>query len=232
MCTYHIGNGISKRYRMDGGAAANARKVEEIRYEKKKRLGRTKRTDDSTNKENIDDDIIVFHNDQKANSNDDDSMEQEGTDDKTLDDIFDPYRPEDAEEARETDQDRSSERGAGDTDHEDLLHDSDQSPMEIDSDDAASQIGQGQVRGSLGAANVVNKSLDQVGRPQELKSIPKNRKSSTKQIILDGSRPTTLLTKNRNVRRANANARASTNVMALTKRKSTRQRPSKIAKYA
>ena len=232
MCSYHIGNGISKRYRLDGGAAAEARKVEKVRYETKKRLGRTNRTDDSKDKENIDDDIIVFQNVQKANPNDDDNMEQEGTDEKHLDDNFDPGIPEDAEQERETDQDGSSGQGANVTDHEDFLHGSDQSSMEIDSDDGASQIGQRQVRGDPGAVSDVNDSLDQVGRSRELKPILTDRKPSAKTVILERSRPTTLLAKHRNIRRENANARASPYFTALTRSTSIRQRPWKIAKHA
>ena len=232
-CTHHIGNGISKRYRLDDDKVAKARKSrEEARYEKRKRLARTKSTDDSTEKGYIKDGSIPFQDNQKANSHDDDNMEQEGTDGRSLDDNFDLYLPEGPEQAGETDHDRSSEGGADDTDHEDFLHDSNQSPMEIDSGDGASQIGQRQVRRILGEANDVNDSLDQFGRPQELRSIPTNRKSSAKTTILDGSRPTTLLKKNRNIRHANANARASTNVIALTRRTSTRNRPWKIAKHA
>ena len=222
-CTYHLGNGISKLFRLDDDTAANVRD-----RKARKRPARTKKSEDSKDKESIDDDIIVSQNDQKANSNDDDNMEKKGTDGRTLDDNFDLYLPEDAEQAGETDQNRSSEGGADDMDHEDFLHDSDQSPMEIDSDDAVFQIRQRQVRGSLGAANDVNESLDQIGRPQELKPIPTNRKSSSKTNMLHRSRPITLLTKSRNIRPENTNAR----VMALTKRTSTRQRPWKIAKHA
>ena len=163
-CSYHLGNGISKLCRLDDDTAAKARISPHVRRARK-RLARTKKTDDSKDKENIDDNSTAFQDNQKANSNSDDEMEQGGTDQKTIDDNFDPDLPEDAKRARETDQARSSGRGADDTDHEDFLHDSDQSPMEIDSDDAASQVGQRQVRGSIGAANDVNESLDQVGRP-------------------------------------------------------------------
>ena len=224
-CTYHLGNGISKLYRLDDDTAAKARTSRDVK-QARKRLARTKKTDDSDDKENIDDDSTAFQDNQKANPNDDDDVEQEGTKGKNLDYNVDPDLPEDAEQARDTDHDWSSERIADDKYHEDFPHDIDQSPMEIDSDDTASQIGQRQVRGSLGAANDVSDSLDQVGRPQELKPIPTNRKSSAKTVILERSRPTTLLTKKRNTRRQNAN------VMALTRRTSTRQRPWKIAKHA
>ena len=227
-CTYHIGNGISKRYSLDNRAAVELRKYTQDRYfEKRKRLARTRETERSTDKETINDDIIDFQNDRKANSNNDESMEQEGTDEETLDNNFKPHLPEDTKQTRETDQDWSLERGADDTDHEGFSHDSDQFSMEIDRDDAASQIGQRHVRGIPEAANDVNGSLDQVGRRRELKPVPTDHKSSAKGIVLDRSRPTTLHKKNRNIRRQNANARAQHTSLALTRRTLTRQHPSR-----
>ncbi|KAM0804770.1 hypothetical protein BDR22DRAFT_885436 [Usnea florida] len=213
--------------RLDNGAATKVRKDAQVWHKKSKRLARKREANGSTNKENINDDIIDFQNDRKASLNNDESMEQEGTNEEILDDNFEPHLLEDTKQARETDQGWSLERGADDPGHEGFSNDSDQFPVEIDRDDAASQLGQSHVRGILGAANDVNGSLDQVGRQRELRSITKNRRSSAKGIVLDRSRTTTLQKKNRNIRLQNANARAQDTSLALTRRTLTRQHPSR-----
>ena len=135
MCTYHLGNGISKQYRLDDDTAVKRRACNRERRRRKKK----RKSHDST---------------------DNDNMEQEGTNVKILGNSSDPDLPEDAEQARETDQAMCSEQGANDTDHEDSLQDSDQAVMDIDSDETASNYDQDESEKSFQTATDVNDSLE------------------------------------------------------------------------
>ena len=156
MCTYHLGNGISKRYRLEDDIAVRERASQRARWH----LAQKKKGHDSTDREHIDHQILNSQFNQATNSEDDDNMEQEGTYVKNLGNSSDPDLPEDAEQARETDQAECSKQGANDTDHEDSLRDSDQAVMDIDSDEAASNHDQDESEKSFQTATDVNDSLE------------------------------------------------------------------------